>query len=68
MRRKVERTMLIIKTERFGSRRKDLEKWIIEKLKTEEVKIIRGRKNKEAAKVIFKNRRERERVWEKERN
>lgn len=55
-------TMLIIKRGRGVSRKKELENWIVEKLKTEEVKIIKGGEIKETAKVIFKNKREKDAV------
>lgn len=61
----MERNNVNNKKRKVWFKKKRSGKWIVEKLKTEEVKIIKGSENKEAAKVIFKNRKERKSVCER---
>lgn len=55
-------TALIMKRGAKALRRGDFERWLVERLKKDDVKIVIRRENKEAAEVFFKNKKERDEV------
>lgn len=58
-------TMIIIKRGRKVSRRKDLGRWVRERLRKDNVKIIKGRENEKSAKVLFRTKKESDKIWRK---
>lgn len=64
----LKRKVLIIKRGEKANKKMKLEKWIKKCLRVENMKIMRAYGNKEAAKVFFETKIERNEIWEKKRS